>query len=74
MSKAARRLSMSAKITANRVQSAQSGKLAEMGEHRKPVTDWEAKNSRLRREWVEAKLERDVLKMATAHFARKSLG
>lgn len=68
---------MSAKITANWVQFAQSGKLAEMGENQKPVTDWEAKNSWLRRELVETMLERDVLKkpprtLPESHVARNS--
>ena len=59
---AARRLSMSAKTLANWVHFARSGKLVEMGEKRKPVTDLEAENSRLRRELAEAKMERDLLK------------
>ena len=70
---AARRLSMSAKTLANWVHFARSGKLVEMGEKRKPVTDLEAENSRLRRELAEAKMERDLLKKATAYFARESL-
>ena len=70
---AARRLSMSAKTLANWVHFARSGKLAEMGENRKPVTDLEAENSRLRRELAEVKMERDLLKKATAYFARESL-
>ena len=57
---------MSAKTLANWVHFARSGKLAEMGENRKPVTDLEAENSRLRRELAEVKMERDLLKKATA--------
>lgn len=70
---ASRRLSMSAKTLANWVHFTRSGKLALMGENRKPVTELEAENSRLRRELVEAKMERDLLKKATAYFAKESL-
>lgn len=37
------------------------------------VTDLEAENSRLRKELSETRMERDILKKATAYFARESL-
>ena len=69
---AARRLSMSDKTLTNWVFKARHGKLAGMDAHRKPVTDLEAEVSRLRRELAEARMERDLLKKATAYFARQS--
>ena len=39
-----------------------------MDANRKPVTDLEAEVSRLKRELAEARMERDILKKATAHF------
>jgi transposase len=69
---AARRLSMSDKTLANWVFKARHGKLGEAGTHRKPVTDLEAEVSRLKRELAEARMERDILKKATAYFAKES--
>jgi len=37
------------------------------------LADLEAENTRLRKELAEARLERDILKKATAYFARESL-
>lgn len=70
---AARRLSMSAKTLANWVHWARSGKLEEVGSNRKPVTEVEAELTRLQRELAEVKMERDILKKATAYFAKESL-
>jgi len=69
---AARRLSMSAKTLANWVFRARHGKLEGMDAHRAPVTDLEAEVSRLKRELAEARMERDILKKATAYFAKES--
>lgn len=70
---AARRLSMSAKTLANWVHWARSGKLGEVGSNRKPVTEVEAQLARLQRELAEVRMERDILKKATAYFAKESL-
>jgi len=37
------------------------------------VSELEAENARLRKELSEARLERDILKKATAYFAKESL-
>ena len=37
------------------------------------AADLDAENARLRKELAEARLERDILKKATAYFARESL-
>jgi len=70
---AARRLSMSSQTLSNWVFKARHGKLAGMDAHRKPVTDLEAEVSRLKRELAEARMERDILKKATAYFAKAQL-
>ncbi len=39
---------------------------------RRPVSELEAENSRLRRELADAKLDVEILRKATAYFARES--
>jgi len=70
---AARRLTMSEKTLANWVFRARHGRLAGLGETRRPVTALEAEVSRLKRELAEARMERDILKKATAYFAKSQL-
>lgn len=71
-----RKLSMSQKTLANWVKRAKDGALpvaTEPGVARRVVTDAEAENSRLRRENAELRMERDILRKATAYFASESL-
>ncbi len=72
-----RKLSMSQKTLANWVKRAKDGALpaatTEPSAARRVVTDGEAENSRLRRENAELRMERDILKKATAYFATESL-
>ena len=70
---AAKRLSMSDQTLSNWVFKARHGKLAGIDEHRQPVTDLEAENTKLKRDLAEARMERDILKKATAYFAKASL-
>lgn len=70
---AARRLAMSDKTLANWVFRARQGQSSGLGESRRPVTDLEAEVSRLKRELAEARMERDILKKATAYFAKAQL-
>jgi len=70
---AARRLTMSDKTLANWVFRARRGQLAKLGESRRPVTELEAEVPRLKREFAEARMERDILKKATAYFAKAQL-
>jgi transposase len=70
---AARRLAISDKTLANWVFRARRGQLAKLGESRRPVTDLEAEVSRLKRDLAEARMERDILKKATAYFAKAQL-
>jgi transposase len=70
---AAKRLGMSAKTLANWMHQARTGRLSALGESRRPVTEAEADNARLRREVAELRLERDLLKKAAAYFASESM-
>ena len=70
---AARRLSMSSRTLERWVGRARQGQLATLGESRRPVTELEAEVSRLKRDLEEARMERDILKKATAYFAKAQL-
>lgn len=70
---AARRLAMSEKTLANWVFRARQGQLARADETRRPVTELEAEVSQLKRQLAEARMERDILKKATAYFAKAQL-
>lgn len=70
---AARRLAMSDKTLANWVFRTRRGQLATLGKSRRPVTELEAEVSRLIRELAEARMERDILKKATAYVAKAQL-
>ena len=70
---AARCLTMSGKTLKNWVGRARRGRLATLGESRRPVTELEAELSRLTRDLAEARMERDILKKATAYFAKAQL-
>lgn len=69
---AARRLSISKGTLANWVVAAKAGS-EKPAPGARSVSDLEAENARLRKELVEARQERDILKKATAYFARESL-
>ena len=72
MSEAARRLSISMKTLANWVRAAKDGKLENVGQTQKPLTEIEAELSRLKRELAEVKMERDLLKKFATYFAKES--
>jgi transposase len=70
---AARKLSLSVQTYANWVSKARAGKLARIDAHRlQPVNELHAEVSRLKRELAIACEERDILKKATAYFAKLS--
>jgi transposase len=70
---AAQKLGLSVQTYANWVGKARTGKLARVDAHRlAPVNDLQAEVSRLKRELAIAREERDVLKKATAYFAKVS--
>ena len=68
---AARRLSIPPSTLANWLKAAREGRLGEVGKNFKPLTDLEM--ARTRKELIEVKMERDILKKAAAYFAKESL-
>jgi transposase len=74
IAEASRRLSISPKTLTNRVKRAKGGHSLEAdATSRRAVTEEEAELARLRRENAELRMERDILKKASAYFARESL-
>ena len=49
------------------------GKLGDVGKARRPLTDIEMELARVKKELVETRMERDLLKKAAAYFAKESL-
>lgn len=72
VSEAARRVSISMKTLANWVRAAKDGKLKNVGQTQKPLTEIEAELGRLKRELAEVKMERDLLKKFATYFAKES--
>ena len=69
---AAEKLGVCLKTYANWIGHARSGKLAGMDAHRlQPVSELQAEVSRLKCELATAYEERDILKKATAYFAKQ---
>jgi len=71
VAQAARKLGLSVKTYSRWVRDARAGTLADVDRYRvQPVTDLQAEVSRLKRELAIACEERDILKKATAYFAK----
>jgi transposase len=70
---ASRRLSLSASTLTNWVKKNKAGQLEEVGKNHRQLSDKEMELVRLKRELAEVKMERDILKKATAYFAKGSL-
>ncbi|KVU28974.1 transposase [Burkholderia ubonensis] len=62
VSEAPRRLSIPIKTLANWVRAAKVGKLNDVGRHQKPLTEVGVELARVKRELLEVKMERDLLK------------
>lgn len=67
-----RRLSISQQTLRNWIKKHRNEGLASSGS--RSVTDLEAENSRLRKELVEARLEKEILKKAMAYLAKEPRG
>ena len=69
----ARRLSLAPSTIGNWVKAYKAGKLGEVGQSYRPLTEIEMELSRAKKELAEVKMERDILKKAAAYFAKESL-
>ena len=49
------------------------GRLGEVGKTQRPLTEIEMELAHTKKELVEVKMERDILKKAAAYFAKESL-
>jgi transposase len=70
---AARRLSLPPSTLGNWVKTYKAGRLGEVGKTYRPLTEMEMELARTKKELVEVKMERDILKKAAAYFAKESL-
>jgi transposase len=70
---AARRLSLPPSTLGNWVKAHKAGKLKDIGKTHRPLTDIEMELARIKKELVETRMERDLLKKAAAYFAKESL-
>ena len=70
---AARRLSLPPSTLGSWVRAYKEGRLGEVGKTYRPLTEIEMELARTKKELVEVKMERDILKKAAAYFAKESL-
>ena len=70
---AGRRLSLPPSTLATWVKAFKAGRLGEVGKTYRPLTEMEMELARTKKELVEVKMERDILKKAAAYFAKESL-
>jgi len=70
---AAQRLSLAPSTLAYWVKAYEEGKLGDIGKAQRPLTEVEMELARTKKELVEVKMERDILKKAAAYFAKESL-
>jgi len=70
---AAQRLSLAPSTLAYWVKAYKEGKLGDVGKAQRPLTEVEMELARTKKELIEVKMERDILKKAAAYFARESL-
>ena len=68
-----RRLSVSPSTIRYWVKANREGKPKEVGKQQRPLTEVEIELARVKRELAIVKMERDILKNATAYFAKESL-
>jgi len=70
---AARQLSLPPSTLGNWVKAHKAGKLKDIGKSQRPLTEIEMELARVKKELVETRMERDLLKKAAAYFAKESL-
>jgi transposase-like protein len=69
----ARRLNLPPQTLDNWLRKQKAGKLSEVGQNYRPLTEVEFELAKTKKELAEVKMERDILKKAAAYFARESL-
>jgi len=70
---AGRRLSLPPSTLGNWIKAYKEGRLRDIGRTYRPLTDIELELARTKKELVEVKMERDILKKAAAYFGKESL-
>jgi len=70
---AARRLTLPTSTLTNWLKANKTGRLGEIGKTYRPLTEVEIELARVKKENVELRMERDILKKAAAYFAKESL-
>ncbi len=70
---AARRLSLSPSTLGNWLRASKEGRLGDVGETLRPLTQIEMELAKTKKELIVVKMERDILKKAAAYFAKESL-
>jgi len=70
---AAHRLSIPVSTIGNWIKAHKSGKLEEIGQTYRPLTEVEMELARVKKENATLKMENEILKKAAAYFARESL-
>jgi transposase-like protein len=68
----ARRLDLPSNTVHNWLKKLQEGKLAEVGQNYRPLTEVELELARIKKQLAIAKMENEFLKKAAAYFARES--
>ena len=68
-----RRLGVPIQTFSTWLSKARGGRMVGTTQHNKGLTDLEAENARLKKALALAEMERDILKKATAYFAKDSL-
>ena len=69
----ARRLSLPKSTIENWIRKYKEGTLGDVGKSQRPLTETEQELARVKRELIQARMERDLLKKAAAYFAKESL-
>ncbi len=69
---AAKRLSLPKVTLKDWVYADKQGVLTSLDKHQKPLTEFELKLSRVKRELAEVKMERDFIKKCATYFAKES--
>ncbi|MBC8413492.1 MAG: transposase [Nitrospira sp.] len=70
---ASKRLSLAPSTLSTWVKKNKAGELESVGKNHRQLSDQELELHKLKRELAEVKMERDILKKATAYFAKGSL-